>query len=95
MQPSSTDPYDILGLPSSATPADIKLAFRKKASVFHPDRNPDPNAPARFREAQEAYDLLIDEDRRRAHDQKRQRRLLEDPSDAARAMFTTYLAEFE
>jgi curved DNA-binding protein CbpA len=95
MTPSSTDPYDVLGIASSATTADVKLAFRKKASIFHPDRNPHPDAAARFREAQEAYDLLIDEDRRRAHDQKRQKRLLEDPVQAARAMFQTYLAEFE
>ena len=43
----------------------------------------------------QAYDLLVDEDRRRAHDQTRQKRLLEDPAEAARAMFQTYLAEFE
>jgi curved DNA-binding protein CbpA len=89
------DPYDVLGIASSATPADIRLAFRKKASIFHPDRNPAPDAAERFREAQEAYDLLIDEDRRRAHDARRQKRLLDDPASVADAMFRTYLAGFE
>ncbi|HMS77971.1 MAG TPA: J domain-containing protein, partial [Burkholderiaceae bacterium] len=49
----------------------------------------------RFREAQEAYELLTDEDRRRAHDMKRQKRLLEDPSEVADAMFRSYLASIE
>ena len=95
MLESSSDPYDILGVPSSASTADIKLAFRKKASFFPPDRNPDADAAARFRDAQQAYELLIDEDRRRAHDAKRQKRLLDDPASVADAMFRTYLAEFE
>ncbi len=89
------DPYDILGVPSTATPADIKTAFRRKASFFHPDRNPDPNAAARFREAQEAYELLIDDDRRQAHDQKRRKHLLDDPAEVARTMFKTYLEDIE
>jgi DnaJ-class molecular chaperone len=93
MLESSSDPYDILGVPSGASTADIKLAFRKKASYFHPDRNPDADAAARFREAQQAYELLIDEDRRRAHDQKRRKHLLENPLETARAMFQTYLEQ--
>jgi curved DNA-binding protein CbpA len=89
------DPYDVLGVASSATVADIRLAYRKKAAAYHPDRNPAPDAAARFREAQEAYELLTDEDRRRAHDMKRQKRLLEDPSEVADAMFRSYLASIE
>ena len=89
------DPYDVLGVASTATPADIRLAFRRKAAAFHPDRNPAPDAAARFREAQEAYDLLIDEERRRAHDARRQKRLLDDPAAVADAMFRSYLADLE
>ena len=89
------DPYDVLGVASAATAADIRLAFRKKAAAFHPDRNPAPDAAARFREAQQAYELLIDEDRRRAHDARRQKRLLDDPASVADAMFRAYLAELE
>ncbi|HMS77972.1 MAG TPA: DnaJ domain-containing protein, partial [Burkholderiaceae bacterium] len=36
------DPYDVLGVASSATVADIRLAYRKKAAAYHPDRNPAP-----------------------------------------------------
>ena len=61
MPVSTTDPYDILGVASQASDEDIKRAFRRKASAFHPDRNPDPDASQRFREAQQAYELLIDE----------------------------------
>lgn len=91
MKSSTRDPYDILGVPASATLEDIKRAFRKKASHFHPDRNPDPDAAARFREAQDAFDLLADPDRRSAHDQRRQRHLLENSKEVARSMFKTYL----
>jgi molecular chaperone DnaJ len=92
---SSQDPYDILGVASTASAADIRLAFRRRAALLHPDRNHSPDAGARFREAQQAYELLIDEERRAAHDQKRQKRLLEDPDAVARSLFHTYLAEFE
>jgi DnaJ-class molecular chaperone len=95
MPASATDPYDILGVASSATEEDIKRAFRRKASVFHPDRNPDPDAGRRFREAQQAYELLVDPSRRLAHDQRRQKHLLEDPTEVAHAMFETYLQECE
>ena len=44
MQTSTADPYDVLGVPATASLAQIKLAFRKMASTFHPDRNPDANA---------------------------------------------------
>jgi DnaJ-class molecular chaperone len=90
-----SDPYDILGVTASASPSDIKLAFRKKASFFHPDRNPDPTAAARFREAQAAYELLMDDERRRAHDQKRQKHLLDNPVEVARSMFQSYLDDIE
>jgi len=95
MTASDSDPYDILGVASTAKPADIKQAFRRKAALYHPDRNPDPDASRRFREAQAAYELLIDEDRRRAHDQKRQKHLLDDPGAVARALFESYLQELE
>ena len=95
MTPTDTDPYDVLGVASTAKPADIKQAFRRKAALYHPDRNPDPDASTRFREAQAAYELLIDEERRRAHDQKRRKHLLDDPGGIARTMFESYLMELE
>lgn len=95
MDNPSIDPYDVLGIPSSATPDDVKRAFRRKASFFHPDRNTAPDAAQRFREAQAAYELLIDDERRRAFDQKRQRHLLDDPVHVARTMFESYLDDIE
>lgn len=88
---STQDPYDVLGVPATAGPQDIKQAFRRLAARWHPDRNPDPQAAARFRAAQSAYELLSDEDRRRAHDAARQKRLLDDPAATARTMFEAYL----
>lgn len=82
--------YAALGLRSDATLADIKKAFRQKASQFHPDRNTDPQAPARFREVQEAYDVLSDHDKRRAYDDNRRRNLLDDPTQTARDIWRAY-----
>ena len=91
MQASTADPYDVLGVPASATLAQIKLAFRKRASSFHPDRNPDPSAAAHFRQAQHAYETLSDADRRKEWDQRRQKHLLDDSRAAARSIFQSYL----
>jgi curved DNA-binding protein CbpA len=95
MAESNRDPYDVLGIASTASPDDIRQAFRRQAAQWHPDRNPAPEAAARFRQAQQAYELLSDEARRRAHDEARRKRLLDDPAQAADAVFRSYLAEFE
>jgi DnaJ-class molecular chaperone len=92
---SNADPYDVLGVAASASDTELRAAFRRKASLYHPDRNPDPRAAQWFRQAQEAFDLLSDSQRRRAHDEKRQRHLLEDPAASARAMFARYLDDLE
>jgi DnaJ-class molecular chaperone len=83
--------YAALGLKSDATLADIKRAFRQKASQFHPDRNTAEDAPARFREVQEAYDVLSDDDKRKAYDDNRRRNLLDDPAQTAREIWQSYL----
>ncbi len=82
--------YAALGLKSDASLSDIKKAFRQKASQFHPDRNSDPDAPARFREVQEAYDVLSDDDKRKAYDDNRRRNLLDDPAQTAREIWQGY-----
>lgn len=84
------DHYAALGLRSSATLADIKKAFRQQASLHHPDRNSAPDAPARFRAVQEAYDILSDPVQRKAYDDNRQRNLLDSPIDTARALWLEY-----
>ena len=85
--------YAALGLKSDATLSDIKRAFRQKASQFHPDRNSAPDAPARFREVQEAYDILSDDDKRKAYDDNRRRNLLDDPAQTAREIWGAYFAQ--
>ncbi len=85
--------YAALGLKSDATLADIKRAFRQKASQFHPDRNSAPDAPARFREVQEAYDVLSDETKRKAYDDNRRRNLLDDPAQTAREIWQGYFQQ--
>ena len=85
--------YAALGLKSDATLADIKRAFRQKASQFHPDRNTAEDAPARFREVQEAYDVLSNDDKRKAYDDNRRRNLLDDPAQTAREIWTAYFQQ--
>ena len=85
--------YAALGLKSDATLADIKRAFRQKASQFHPDRNSDSDAPARFREVQEAYDVLSNDDKRKAYDDNRRRNLLDDPAQTAREIWQGYFQQ--
>lgn len=87
-----TDHYAALGLGSAATLADIKKAFRQKASLYHPDRNTAPEAPARFRAVQEAYDVLSDPDKRLAYDDNRRRNLLDSPIDTARDIWLNYFS---
>ena len=63
------DPYDILGVPRSASEAEIKKAFRKLAKSYHPDRNADdPKAKDKFAEANAAYEILGDAAKRAQFD---------------------------
>ncbi|HZV06677.1 MAG TPA: J domain-containing protein [Gemmataceae bacterium] len=63
------DYYEVLGVPRNASEADIKKAYRKLARQHHPDRNPgDKQAEARFKEVQEAYDVLNDKTKRAQYD---------------------------
>ncbi|MCY3833774.1 MAG: J domain-containing protein [Chloroflexi bacterium] len=62
------DYYDVLGVARDASDDAIKRAFRQKAKQYHPDANPgDANAETRFKELNEAYEVLSDEDKRAAY----------------------------
>lgn len=62
------DYYEILGVPRNASQSDIQKAFRKLARKFHPDVNKDPEADKRFKEINEAYEVLRDPDKRKKYD---------------------------
>lgn len=63
------DYYEVLGVNRSAGADEIRRAHRKLALQYHPDRNKDKQAPARFAEVQEAYEVLSDEEKRRRYDE--------------------------
>jgi len=62
------DYYEIMGIARDATADDIKRAYRKLARKYHPDVSKEPNAEERFKEVQEAYEVLKDADKRVAYD---------------------------
>ena len=63
------DYYEVLGIAKTASKDEIKSAYRKLAKQYHPDLNKAPDAAEKFKEVQEAYDILYDDNKRRTYDQ--------------------------
>eukprot|EP00761_Pharyngomonas_kirbyi_P014906 gb/GECH01014937.1/.p1 GENE.gb/GECH01014937.1/~~gb/GECH01014937.1/.p1 ORF type:complete len:354 (+),score=69.68 gb/GECH01014937.1/:1-1062(+) len=65
---AEVDYYKVLGVERGASASQIKRAYRKLAVKYHPDRNDDPEAKKKFVDISNAYDVLSDDDKRRAYD---------------------------
>ncbi len=63
------DYYEVLGISKNASKDEIKSAYRKLAKKYHPDQNKAADAEAKFKEVQEAYDILFDDQKRQTYDQ--------------------------
>ena len=68
MSQKRRDYYEVLGVPRDASVEEIKRAFRRLAMKYHPDRNKSPDAEAKFKEINEAYQVLSDPQKRAAYD---------------------------
>jgi len=69
MASQKQDAYAVLGIDKNADAQTIKTAYKKLAKKYHPDLNKSPDAPQKFKEVQDAYDILSDEKKKAAYDQ--------------------------
>ena len=69
MATTKRDYYEVLGVSKSASPDEIRKAYRSLAKKYHPDICKEPDAEEKFKEVQEAYDVLSDEQKRKTYDQ--------------------------
>lgn len=82
------DHYSVLGIPATATPAQVKAAYRRLARRFHPDANAeDPDGVRRFKAVARAYEVLGTAASRRAYDERRSRGRFDGPGASGRASY--------
>lgn len=67
--PEKRDYYEVLGVSKDSSQSEIKKAYRKLAKEYHPDHNKAPNAEEKFKEVREAYEVLSNDEKRKAYDQ--------------------------
>ncbi len=86
------DHYTILGLQANASQEEIRLAYRRKAQLYHPDKNHgDVNVVAKFSTVKEAYECLSHPESRVTYDSQRNTILLDDPLQTAREIWQIYV----
>ena len=89
-------PYRVLAVPHRASLDEIRLAWRRLSRRYHPDHNPgNPQAAARFREIQEAWQILSDPERRAEYDRVAAHTLHPDPDTGMRRIVARYLEGFD
>jgi molecular chaperone DnaJ len=75
--------YNVLGVAPNASEEDIRKVYRSLAMRFHPDRNPEPGAAARFQAIAKAYEVLSDPAKREEYNQSLNHRIIIDPESEA------------
>jgi DnaJ-class molecular chaperone len=86
------DYYYVLGILPTATPEEVKAAYRKMATKHHPDKNVGKsNADHKFKEAKEAYETLSDPELRQSYDGARNSQILSDPVATAAEIWANFL----
>lgn len=81
------NPYNILGVPPTASTEDIKKAYRALAMRHHPDRNPGANSERRFDAIKKAYELLSDPQKRAEYNYRQNNRIVIDPEQEAQTQW--------
>jgi molecular chaperone DnaJ len=81
------NPYNILGVPPTASAEDIKKAYRALAMRHHPDRNPHSSAEVRFNDIKKAYELLSDPVKRAEYNYSFNNRIVIDPENEAQSLW--------
>ncbi len=89
MRSAIKDYYKVLGIDRNASKEEIKKAYRRLARLYHPDRNPDPSAEEKFKEINEAYHVLSDEEKKSEYD-----RILRSGDENKFRDFLEYIQEF-